>query len=367
MTSGPLAGVRVIEMAGQGPVPFAGMLLADMGADVALITRPGAADTADRVTMRGRRIVPLDLGDPEAREVALDLIASADVLMEGFRPGTMERIGLGPDVGLSRNPGLVYARMTGWGQDGPLSDAAGHDINYIAVAGALGAIGRQGSPPSIPLNLVGDFAGGSLYLLYGITCALIERSRSGRGQVVDAAMVDGVVNLLSMFHWASSRGEYDDVRGTHRLDSGAFFYDVYETADGEYMAVGCIEPKFYRSFCAALGLTGPYWERAQSDVAGWSERRQELAEIFRARTREEWITVFETVDACVTPVLRLSEVPHNRHVQERRIFVRTDRGLVARAAPRLSRTPGTTQTAARGGLKELLADWGLAAPRDASV
>ncbi len=355
--TGPLAGLRVLEMAGMGPGPFAAMLLADMGADVVRIDR---ADRETRVgpTDRGRRRIAIDLKQPSGVERVLQLATGADVLIEGFRPGTMERLGLGPDECLGRNEKLIYARMTGWGQSGPLARSVGHDINYISIAGALGAIGRTDEPPTVPLNLVGDYGGGAMYLLYGIMCALFERSRSGQGQVVDAAMVDGAASLMTTFHWNRSVGRHSDRRGTNRLDSGAFFYDVYETADGGFIAVGCIEPQFYRAFRDVLGLEGPEWDDAQADVESWPERKKEIAALFRTRTREQWCNAFDGVDACVTPVLSLDEVPGHEHNRHRELIQEFAGGLVPGVAPRLSRTPGAVADRAPAELDDVLAEWG---------
>ncbi|MEE2034260.1 MULTISPECIES: CaiB/BaiF CoA transferase family protein [Rhodococcus] len=355
--TGPLAGLRVLEMAGMGPGPFAAMLLADMGADVVRIDR---ADRQARVgpTGRGRSRIAVDLKQPSGVERVLQLVTGADVLIEGYRPGTMERLGLGPDECLRRNEKLIYARMTGWGQSGPLAQSAGHDINYISIAGALGAIGRSDEPPTVPLNLVGDYGGGSMYLLYGIMCAVFERSHSGKGQVVDAAMVDGAANLMTTFHWNRSVGQHSDRRGTNRLDSGAFFYDVYETADGGFMAVGCIEPQFYRAFREVLGLDGPEWDNAQADVESWPQRKKDIAALFRTRTREHWCAAFDGVDACVTPVLSLDEVAGHEHNRQRELIQEFAGGRVPGVAPRLSRTPGAIADREPGELDDVLARWG---------
>lgn len=354
--TGPLAGLRVVEMAGMGPGPFAVMLLADMGAEVVRVER---ADRAARVgpADRGRRRIAVDLKQPSGVERVLELAADADVLIEGFRPGTMERLGLGPEDCLRRNEKLIYARMTGWGQSGPLAQSVGHDINYISIAGALGAIGRRDQPPTVPLNLVGDYGGGSMYLLFGIMCALFERSHSDKGQVVDAAMVDGAANLMTTFHWNRSVGRHSDDRGTNRLDSGAFFYDVYETADGKFMAVGCIEPQFYREFRRVLGLEGPEWDNAQSDAESWPERKKDIAVLFRSRTREQWCVAFDGVDACVTPVLSLDEVPEYEHNRHRDLMKEFAGGLVPGVAPRLSRTPGAVADRAPVELEDETAGW----------
>lgn len=363
--TGPLEGLRVIEMTGKGPGPFAAMLLADMGADVVRIDRVGESTVGSGPTVRGRRHVEVDLKQPEGVDTVLRLLSGADVLIEGFRPGTMERLGLGPDECFCRNERLVYARMTGWGQTGPLAQAVGHDINYISIAGVLGAIGRQDASPTVPLNLVGDYGGGALYLLYGIMCSLFERIASGKGQVVDAAMVDGAASLMTTFHWNRSVGQMSEHRGTNRLDSGAFFYDVYETSDGGYMAVGCIEPKFYDAFRAVLGLSDPKWNGAQKDVSSWPERKDDLAALFRTRTRNEWSAAFGGVDACVTPVLSIDEVPTYDHNRQRGLIQKFGDGLVPVVAPRLSRTPGSVADTSESELDAVMSEWGVSAQREA--
>jgi alpha-methylacyl-CoA racemase len=345
MSSGPLAGVVVVEIAGIGPGPFAASLLAGMGAEVIRVERPGGGmlDFASTVSAGGRAgVLALDLKNAEGRDELLRLIASADVLMEGFRPGVMERLGLGPAECLRANPRLVYARLTGWGQSGPLASTAGHDINYIALTGALGSFVRTGQAPTPPLNLVGDFAGGSLYLIFGVLAALLERGRSGRGQVVDAAMIDGVGSLMSFVYELRAIGAWPGEPGTNLLDTGAPFYEVYRTADDRFIAVGCLEPQFYAAFLAGLGLSGADLP-AQYDQAGWPELRERFASIIAGRTRDEWAEVFAGTDACVTPVLSLDEAPSHPHNLARETFVR-DPGTGAWApaiAPRLSRTPGS--------------------------
>ena len=340
--AGPLAGIRVVELVGIGPGPFAASLLAGMGAEVIRVERPGGGglEFAGAVSAGGRaRVVELDLKSEQGRCALLDLVSTADVLTEGYRPGVMERLGLGPDVCLGANPRLVYARLTGWGQSGPLADAAGHDINYIALTGALGSFVRTGQPPTPPLNLVGDFAGGSLYLIFGVLAALVERAGSGRGQVVDIAMVDGVSSLMSFVYELRAAGVWRGEPGSNLLDTGAPFYDVYRPADDRYVAVGCLEPQFYAAFLAGLGLAGEDLP-AQYDPAGWPQLRSRFASIIAGRTRDEWEQAFAGSDACVTPVLSLDEAPQHPHNLARGTFVRSGSTWAPAAAPRLSRTPG---------------------------
>ena len=367
---GPLQGVRVVELAGLGPAPFACMLLAQLGADVVRIDRPGGAvvrSPGPDLLAQGRPSLSVDLKHPDAAGMVLDLIEGADVLVEGFRPGVAERLGLGPDVCLSRNPRLVYARMTGWGQDGPWADQVGHDINYAGIAGALGAIGEPGRKPVPPLNLVADFGGGALYCVTGILAALLERATSGHGQVVDAAMVDGVSSLMTMFWDMRAGGGWQDERGSNMHDGGAPFYDTYECADGEFMAVGAIEEQFWRETVAVLKLTDA---PDRSEVRRWPELRQRMAETFATRTRDEWAAAFEGRPACVTPVLRLGEVPQHPHVRARQSMVQDEDVLRPGLAPRFSRTPGAFPP--HRGAERALAGWGLdeatlAALRDKGV
>lgn len=340
-STGPLAGLRVVELAGMGPGPHAAMLLADQGADVVRVERvrpsPEPGDPGDQL-LRGRRVVVADLKAPEGRETVLALAERADVLIEGFRPGVAERLGLGPGDCAARNPGLVYGRMTGWGQNGPLASSAGHDVNYVALTGVLDAIGRAGERPVIPLNLVGDFGGGSLYLVVGILSALFERQRSGLGQVVDAAIVDGAAHLSQMIWSQRARGRWNDERGTNRLDTGAPFYDVYRTADGGHMAVGALEPRFYREFVLRLGLD-PDSLPAQDDRSGWPVLRERFAAAFASRSRGEWAEVFEGSDACTTPVLAFDEVASHPHMAARGVVADVGGVPQPAPAPRLSRTP----------------------------
>jgi alpha-methylacyl-CoA racemase len=340
---GPLHGVRVIEIASLAPAPFACMVLSDLGAEVLRVDRPtsvGRSAPPDPLG-RGRRSIALNLKDPAGVDVLLRLMANADVLVEGFRPGVTERLGFGPDVCLERNPGLIYGRMTGWGQEGPMAQMAGHDINYIAVAGALDPIGRAGERPLPPLNLVGDFGGGGMLLAVGILAALHERSRSGRGQVVDAAMVDGAALLTSFIHGMRGQGAWQDARGTNLLDSGAPFYDTYETADGLFMSVGALEPQFYAALLAGLGLADEDLP-GQADRDRWPELRARFTELFKSRTRAEWTEIFDGTDACVAPVLGLGEAPEHPHATARTGFVDVA-GLPQPApAPRFSRTAAET-------------------------
>ena len=340
---GPLAGLRVVEFAGIGPGPFACMLLSDMGADVITIDRPNRKlGDRNNITGRGRSVVLADLKDPAARDDVLALLEKADVLVEGFRPGVMERLGFGPDVVAARNPRLVYGRMTGWGQHGPLAQAAGHDLNYISIAGALHAIGPAGGAPVPPLNLVGDYGGGSLYLIVGILAALHEAKRSGQGQVVDAAMSDGVISLMSNFVSHARRGLFKEERGSNGLDGGAPYYRTYETADGQYISIGSIEPQFFKDLCERVGLPASL-HGAQLDRARWPEMHTEFERIFRGKTRDEWVALLEGTDVCFAPVLPLSEVPQHPHNLARQAFVDVDGVSHPAPAPRFSRTPSAIQ------------------------
>jgi alpha-methylacyl-CoA racemase len=365
--SGPLAGVRVVELAGIGPGPFCGMLLADMGADVLRIDRLERADLGlplepkFDVMARGRRSIALDLKIPSSIELVLALVAKADVLIEGFRPGVTERLGLGPDACLARNPRLVYGRITGWGQDGPLSQAAGHDINYVALSGALHAIGRAGGAPVPPLNLVGDFGGGAMYLAFGIACALCEARASGRGQVIDAAMSDGAANLMAIFYGRIAAGLWRDQRGINALDGGSPWYDVYETSDGKHVALGAIEGRFYTELIDRLGLASAELP-AQHDRTQWPQLRATLAATFKTKSRDEWRQILEGTDACFAPVLSLAEAPQHPHNRARGTFVERDGVIQPAPAPRFSRTPGAISRGApeRGqGGAAALADWGF--------
>jgi alpha-methylacyl-CoA racemase len=367
---GPLRGVRVVEIASLAPAPFGCMVLSDLGADVLRVDRTDAvgAEAAADPLCRGRRSIGLNLKDAEGVEVLLRLVESADVLVEGFRPGVTERLGFGPDVCLRRNPRLVYGRMTGWGQEGPMASMAGHDINYIAVAGALHPVGHAGERPVPPLNLVGDFGGGGMLLALGILAALHERSTSGRGQVVDAAMVDGAALLTSFVHGMRAQGLWQDRRGENLLDSGAPFYDTYETADGEHMSVGALEPKFYAALLRGLGLEGE--DLPQHDRERWPRMRARFAEVFRRRTREEWTKIFDGTDACVAPVLTLGEAPSHPHNTARTGFVNLGGVTQPAPAPRFDRTPAEAPSPpVRPGAHtdETLADIGLTAAEIAAL
>jgi alpha-methylacyl-CoA racemase len=357
---GPLSGIRVIELAGIGPGPYAGMMLADLGADVVRVERPGQApDGAGPVSMRGRRMIVLDLKNPAGTEALLSLIERADVLIEPFRPGVAERLGVGPDVCLARNPRLVYGRMTGWGQDGPWASMAGHDIGYIAITGALNAIGRAGGPPQPPVNLLGDFAGGTMFLLLGIVAALFERAQSGQGQVVDAAIVDGTASLTAFLLGIMANGAWKEERGTNLLDTGSPFYDVYETADGEWMGVGALEPQFYAELVRILELDDL---PAQHDLAHWPELRSRFAARFKEKTRDEWAAAFAGTDACVAPVLRWTEAAQHPHIKARGSLVERDGVLQPAPAPRFSRTPAQLPDPPRpsgSDTRAVLADWGV--------
>ena len=362
---GPLTGVKVLEFEAIGPAPFAGMLLADMGAEVLVIDRPadsGLGLKRERwydVMMRGKRSVTLDLKSPSAKKAALELIARADALIEGFRPGVMERLGLGPEVALEKNPKLVYGRMTGWGQQGPLAARAGHDINYIALAGVLHAFGRKGEAPVPPLNLVGDFGGGGMLLGFGVVCALLEAQRSGRGQVVDAAMIDGAALLAAMFSGFLAAGSWSEERGVNILDTGAPWYDVYETRDGKHVAIGAIEEKFFAELVSRLRL-----ERVppQHDRPQWPEMREIFGKTFKSKTREEWVRVFEGSDACFAPVLSWSEARAHPHATARQAFMQVGNVAQPAPAPRFSRTAPALDRAPpeRGqGGRTTLTDWGF--------
>jgi alpha-methylacyl-CoA racemase len=368
--SGPLSGVRIIEFLGIGPGPYACMLLSDMGADVVTLARQGQwQNDARQFVNRGRTVVELDLKNPEHIAQALELLGNADALIEGFRPGVMERLGLGPDACFARNPNLVYGRMTGWGQDGPLAQAAGHDINYIALSGALHAIGRAGEKPVPPLNLVGDFGGGGMLLAFGIACALIEAQRSGKGQVVDAAMVDGSALLMAMFFGFRASGLQSEQRGTNLLDGGAPFYDTYETKDGEHVAVGALEPQFYFELLGKLGID-PNGLPPQMDPAHWPALRQKLANTFKQKTRAEWCALLEGSDACFAPVLSIGEAAQHPHVRARGTLVEVGGLLQPAPAPRFGRTqpaPPTAPSHAGQDTDAALSAWGISAERIAAL
>jgi len=364
---GPLAGFRIIEMAGIVPAPMCAMLLADLGATVLRIDRrqpsglglPG--DARFNIMNRSRHAIAVDLKKPEGVALVLRLVGAADALIEGFRPGVMERLGLGPEPCLARNPKLVYGRMTGWGQTGPLAEAAGHDLNYIALAGVLHSIGRAGQPPTPPLNLVGDFGGGALYLAFGLACGLLEAQRSGKGQVVDAAMVDGAASLMTMFYALHAAGSFTTSRGENALDSGAFFYDVYECADGKYVSLAPIEDKFLEELLRRMEID-PAEMPPKMDRKRWPEAKAKLAAHFKRKTRDEWCRLLEGSDACFAPVLSLAEAPSHPHNLARQSFVELDGIVQPGPAPRFSRTPAGRPTppevAGERGVASL-AQWGL--------
>ncbi len=341
---GPLAGVKVVELAGIGPGPFCAMMLADMGADVVRVERASnvpaemPAGSPPDVASRGKRSIGVDLKNPDGVETVLRLIENSDILLEGFRPGVTERMGLGPDVCLARNPALVYGRMTGWGQDGPYANAAGHDINYIALSGVLSMIGRKGEGPVPPLNLVGDFGGGGMYLAFGVVAALVSARDTGQGQVVDAAMVDGAASLAAMFASMTATGMWQEERGSNMLDTGSHFYDVYECSDGEYVSIGSIEPQFYSILLEKLELDPADLPR-QHDREQWPALKVKVASIFKTKTRDQWCEIMEHTDICFAPVLKWSEAPHHPHNKSRSTFIEIDGISQPAPAPRFSGTP----------------------------
>ncbi|MFF1737624.1 CaiB/BaiF CoA transferase family protein [Streptomyces sp. NPDC058247] len=366
-TKGPLAGIRIVELGGVGPVPFCSMLLSDLGADIIRIDRPpgydGGAPVDPRFNLlnRGRRSAALDLKNKEAVGAVLKLVRDADALIEGFRPGVAEKLGLGPDDCLAVNQALVYGRMTGWGQDGPLAQAPGHDVNYVSLTGVLHSIGTAGGPPTIPLNLAGDFGGGSLFLALGVVSALLEIRSSGQGQVIDAAMVDGSASLMTLVYGLRAAGYWNDERGTNRLDSGAPWYDVYETKDGRWLSVGSTEARFWRNTLRVLGLREDDMPD-QHDRSRWPEMREKLAAVFGTRTRDEWCALAEGQEVCIAPVLSLAEAPHHPHLRDRGTFVEVEGVVQPAPAPRFSRTPGAIQSPpAEPGqhTDEVLGDWGF--------
>ena len=376
---GPLNGLKVIELAGIGPGPMAAMLLADMGATVLRVDRKEPAGLGVQrpqkfdLLLRNRRSVPVDLKDPAATEFVLGLISASDVLIEGFRPGVTERLGLGPEVCLQRNPKLVYGRMTGWGQEGPMANAVGHDINYIALTGALHAMGRAGQPPAVPLNLVGDFGGGTLYLVMGILAALHEAKTSGKGQVVDAAMADGVASLMTQPHGSFAAGLMTNERGTNVTDSGAPFYDVYECSDGKWLSIGAVEKKFYATVLRVLELEHLLADQWKQDT--WLAAKDQIARKIRQRSRDEWAVVFDGTESCVAPVLTLDEAPRHPHLRERGTYVEIDGVTQPAPAPRFSRsvapTPQPFRPWKREDAQEILGPWldgvQVAAARQAGV
>ncbi|HTX50358.1 MAG TPA: CaiB/BaiF CoA-transferase family protein [Caulobacteraceae bacterium] len=362
MGQGPLSGVRIVEFAGIGPGPFCGMLLSDLGADVVRIDRIGGRGGAKTdITARGRRSIALDLKDPAAVETCLQLMEKADAVFEGFRPGVMERLGLGPNVALKRNPKVVYGRMTGWGQFGPYAHAAGHDINYIAIVGALHAIGMADKPVP-PLNLVGDFGGGALYLAFGLLAGIIHARASGQGQVIDCAMTDGAASLMSMFYGMKASGVWSDERRANMLDGGAQFYDTYECADGKWISVGSIEPQFYALLLEKTGITDPAFQ-AQMNRAEWPALKAKLAAVFKTKSRDEWCEIMAATDVCFGPVLSIEEAPKHPHNAARKTFVEMGGVVQPAPAPRFSATPGAIQRpppSIGAHNAEVLAEWGVA-------
>lgn len=363
MGQGPLSGVKIVEFAGIGPGPFCGMLLSDLGADVVRIDRAGKprAGNPKDIGSRGRRSVALNLKDPADVETALKLIEKADGIIEGFRPGVMERNGLGPDVALARNPKLVYGRMTGWGQHGALSHAAGHDLNYIAITGGLHAMGDGDGRPRPPLNLVGDFGGGALYLAFGLVSAILNVKNGGEGQVIDCAMSDGAASLATMFYGMRAMGIWTDEREANLLDGGAHFYDTYECADGKWVSIGSIEPQFYALLLEKTGITDPAFG-AQMDKSQWPALKAKLMAVFKTKTRDEWSAIMEGTDICYAPVLSMAEAPEYKHNKDRETFVTVEGVVQPAPAPRFSKTPGAIQSLPPGIGEhdaEVLRDWGV--------
>ena len=361
MRQGPLTGLKVVEFAGIGPGPFCGMLLSDLGADVVRIDRKGGRGGAPSdVTARGRRSVALDLKTPAAIEACLKLMEQADAVFEGFRPGVMERLGLGPDVALKRNPKLVFGRMTGWGQTGPYASAAGHDMNYIAITGALHAIGTADKPVP-PLNLVGDFGGGALYLAFGLLAGVIQARESGRGQVIDCAMSDGAASLMAMFYGFKASGAWKEERRQNLLDGGAHFYDTYQCSDGKWISIGSIEPQFYALLLEKTGITDPEFA-SQMDRSKWPQLREKLASAIAGKTQGEWCAIMDATDVCFAPVLDLDEAPKHPHNAARQTFVEVAGVIQPAPAPRFSATPGAIQSpppAIGAHDREALGDWGF--------
>lgn len=363
MGKGPLSGLKVVEFAGIGPGPFCGMLLSDLGADVVRIDRKGQGRSSPAdITSRGRRSIGLDLKNPAAIETCLKLMEGADAVFEGFRPGVMERLGLGPDVALKRNPKLVYGRMTGWGQTGPYANAAGHDMNYIAITGALHAIGT-GDKPIPPLNLVGDFGGGALYLAFGLLAGVLSARETGQGQVIDCAMSDGAASLMSMFYGFKASGMWKEERRANLLDGGAHFYDTYQCADGKWISIGSIEPQFYALLLEKTGINDPAFA-AQMDRGSWNDLRDKLAHVIAQKTQAEWCEIMDATDVCFAPVLDLDEAPKHPHNVARQTFVELGGVVQPAPAPRFSATPGEIQglpPAIGAHDREALGDWGFSA------
>jgi alpha-methylacyl-CoA racemase len=360
---GPLSGLKIVEVSGIGPGPFCGMMLADMGADVVCVDRAAKPliDPATDCARRGKRSIVLDLKSPEGRETFFALVEKADALLEGFRPGVMEKAGLGPEECMALNPRLIYGRMTGWGQTGPLSQAAGHDINYISLTGSLHAIGRKGEKPVPPLNLVGDFGGGSMFLAFGIVCALLEAEKSGIGQVVDAAMTDGSALLMAMFHSFDAQKQWNPERGMNLLDGGAHFYDVYETSDGKFISIGSIEPQFYALLLEKAGLDTEEFAD-QHDIRLWPDFKRRLEAVFKTRSRDEWCELMEGTDVCFAPVLDLHEAPQHPHNRARETYIEIGGMTQPAPAPRFSRTkPEVRHPSHMPGadIDTVLKDWGI--------
>jgi alpha-methylacyl-CoA racemase len=369
MRQGPLAGLKVVEFAGIGPGPFCGMLLSDLGADVVRIDRKGQGKGATSdITSRGRRSVGLDLKNPAAIETCLKLMEEADAIIEGFRPGVMERLGLGPDVALKRNPKLVYGRMTGWGQFGPYANAAGHDMNYIAITGALHAIGT-GDKPVPPLNLVGDFGGGALYLAFGLLAGVIHARASGQGQVIDCAMSDGAASLMAMFYGFKASGMWKEERRANLLDGGAHFYDTYQCSDGKWISIGSIEPQFYALLLEKTGINDPDFA-AQMDRGRWDSLREKLGHVIAQKTQQEWCQIMDATDVCFAPVLDLDEAPKHAHNVARKTFVEIDGVVQPAPAPRFSATPGAIQgppPAVGAHDQQALTEWGFTGDQIAAL
>lgn len=361
MGQGPLSGLKIVEFAGIGPGPFCGMLLSDLGADVVRVDRKGQGRSSPAdVTARGRRSVALDLKNPDAIETCLKLLEQADGLIEGFRPGVMERLGLGPDVVLARNPKLVYGRMTGWGQTGPYAKAAGHDMNYIAITGALAAIGTEAKPVP-PLNLVGDFGGGALYLAFGLLAGVIHARATGQGQVIDCAMSDGAASLMAMFYGFKAGGMWNEGRRTNLLDGGAHFYDTYECADGKWISIGSIEPQFYLLLLEKTGISDPQFQHQMSREE-WPQLREKLAAVIKTKSRDDWCAIMDATDVCFAPVLTMDEAPKHAHNAARQTFVEVAGVTQPAPAPRFSATPGAIQgppPKIGAHNEEALADWGF--------
>ena len=360
---GPLKGIRILEMAGLGPGPLAGMILADMGAEVINVER-ALDNSKTRIpdcNRRGKKSITLNLKDSKDIVLLLRMVEKADVLFEGYRPGVMERLGIGPDICLARNPKLVYGRMTGWGQTGPLSQAAGHDINYISLTGALHGIGRKGTRPVPPLNLVGDYGGGSMFLITGILAAYIEAQKSGKGQIIDAAMTDGSAVLMSIFNTLDAMGRWSPVRGSNLLDSGAHFYDTYETKDAKYISIGSIEPQFYSLLLEKTGLDNEEF-RQQMNPSKWSSLKTKMEEVFKTKTRQEWCDIMEGTDICFAPVLDYKEAQQHPHNVERKTYIKIDNIKQPAPAPRFSRTVSEVQFGSRAAgedTERVLKEWGI--------